>query len=193
VLRAEAPPDVATRLKEHERCLMKLLSLLSEDVSVADQACAAFIISVTRTIWNPSVTFVWTKGEAKKDAARWEDAAALCRWIASEPMFPKRHVAAKEMADFFQENADSLKDPERACFANLDPRQIEPFVLDRSNRVRGVDNRVRGYTRAIAADAHRIFGSFLRGSMATIVSIALQTEVTRKDVDNWCADLSVSQ
>jgi hypothetical protein len=190
-LRAKAPREVASKLKEHERCLMKLLGLLNEDVSVADQACAAFIISVARTIWNPSVTFVWTKAQAKKDATRWEDAAALCRWVASEPMFPKRHVAAKEMADFFQENADSLKDPERACLANLDPQQIKPFVLDRSNLSRGVDDRVRGYTRAIAADAHRIFGSFLRGSVATVVSVALQTEVTRQNVDNWCAALSV--
>jgi hypothetical protein len=186
-LRKRAPCDrdeVGRRLKPHEQILMKYLGLLNEDVSPADQACAAFIISVTRTIWNPSGTLVWTKAVAKEDAARWEDAATLCRWIASEPMFPQQHVAAKQMADFLQTHADSLKDPERACLANLDPQQIEPFRLDRSSRLRG-DDKIRGYTRAIAADAHRIFGSYLYGTVATVVSVALQTEVTRKDVGNW--------
>jgi hypothetical protein len=190
-LRKRAPSDVASKLKEHER---RLLGLLNEDVSVPEQACAAFFISVARTIWNPGGRAVWTKAEAKKQAVRWEDAAALCRYIASEPMFPEHQVAAKEMADFFQTHANSLRG--RGYLANLD-QQIEPFVLGRSShspgyRGGGGDDQVRGYTRAIAADAERIFGSFLYGTVATVVSVALQKKVSAKSVENWCVGLPLS-
>ena len=193
-LRKRTPRDIASKLKEHERRLLKLLGLLDEDVSVPEQACAAFFISAAWTIWNPSGRLVWTKAQAKKQAVRWEDAAALCRYIASEPMFPERQVAAKEMADFLQTHADSLR--ERAYQADLD-QQIEPFVLGRSShspgyRGGGGDDQVRGYTRAIAADAERIFGSFLCGTVATVVSVALQKKVSAKNVENWCVGLPLS-
>ena len=181
------PPEVASKLKEHERRLMKYLGLMSEDVPVHEQACAAFFISVAWTIWNPSGRAVWTKADTEKQATRWEDAAALLRWVATEPMFPERHVAAAELADFCQKHADSLR--ERGCLANLD-QQIEPFVLGRSSGLRG-DDEVRGYTRAIAADACRIFGSYSYRIVATVATVALEPEkeVSPKSVENWCSDL----
>jgi hypothetical protein len=194
VLRKRAPHEVASRLEEHERRLMESLGLLNEGVSAADQACAAFVISVARTIWNPSGRLVWTKAEMKKQADIWKEAAAVCRWVANEPMFPEHHIAATEMADFFQTHADSLW--EHGHLANLD-QQIEPFVLERSShspghRGGGGDDHVRGYTRAIAADAHRIFGKFMYGTVAMVTSVALQENIDRKNVENWCKELSVS-
>jgi hypothetical protein len=188
-LSKRAPPDLASRLEEHERRLMKLLGLLNEDVSIADQACAAFFISVAWTIWNPSERAVWTRADAEKQATRWEDAAMLLREVATEPMFPERRVAAAELADFLQKHADSLK--ERGHLANLGPR-IEPFVLGRSSGSRGAgDDKIRGYTRAIAASARRIFGSYSYRTVARVATIALEPEkeISAKSVENWCGDL----
>ena len=184
-LSKKAPREV--ELKEHERRLLKLLGLLNEDAS--EQACAAFFISVAWTIWNPSGRLVWTKADAEKQATELEGAAAWSRWFATEPMFAEHHAAATEMADVFQKHAISLQ--ERAYFANLD-QQVEPYVLGRSSGLRGPgDDKIRGYTRAIAADAHRIFGSWLYGTVATVATVALEPdkEVSPKSVENWCSDL----
>jgi hypothetical protein len=134
--------------------------------------------------------------ETKKDCllllawqpTQWEDAAALCRWVANEPMFPEHKVAATEMTNFFQNNAISLR--ERGYLANLD-RQVESYVLGRSSGLRG-DDEVRGRTRAIAADAHRIFGSWLYGTVATVATVALGKKVSPKSVENWCDGLPTS-
>jgi len=181
----KAPREV--ELKEHERRLLKLLGLLNEDAS--EQACAAFFISVAWTIWNPSGRLVWTKADAEKQATELEGAAAWSRWFATEPMFAEHHAAATEMADVFQKHAISLR--ERGYLANLE-REVEPYVLGRSSGLRGPgDDKIRGYTRAIAADAHRIFGSWLYGTVATVATVALEPdkEVSPKSVENWCSDL----
>jgi len=163
------------------------LGLLNEDAS--EQACAAFFISVAWTIWNPSGRLVWTKADAEKQATELEGAAAWSRWFATEPMFAEHHAAATEMADVFQKHAISLR--ERGYLANLE-REVEPYVLGRSSGLRGPgDDKIRGYTRAIAADAHRIFGSWLYGTVATVATVALEPdkEVSPKSVENWCSDL----
>jgi hypothetical protein len=196
-LRAKAPSEVASKLKENERRLMKYLGLLGGDVSVADQACVAFLISVAWTIWNPSGRFVWTEAVAKEEADRWEDAAARCRWIANEPMFPHHQDAATEMAKIFEDNAKSL----RQCghLADLNSQELQPFILSRSSRERGEhehgggDDQVRGYTRAIAAHAHRLFGSYMYRTVARVATVALKKEVSPKSVENWCSSLKVSQ
>jgi hypothetical protein len=183
-LRKRAPPDLASKLQEHERRLMKLLGLLSKDVSVADQACAAFVISVARTIWNPGGRLVWTKAEAKKKALQLEEAAAWCRWFATDPMFAEDQVAAAKMVDVIQKHAISMR--ERGHPANFD-QQIKPFVLERSSGLRG-DDKIRGYTRAIAADARRLFGEVMYGTLATIMSVALQQDIDERRVQDWCTE-----
>jgi hypothetical protein len=192
-LRKKEPHEVASKLEPPERSVMKLEGLLSEGVPAADQACAAFIISVARKFWHPSVMHVWTIPELEKKATRLEVAAEECRWFLTEPeMYPEAQLAAKQMADLLQTNADSLR--ERHCLANLDQQQIKPFVLDRSShspgyRGGGGNNQDRAYTRAIAADARQIFGSFFYRRVATVVSVALQKKVSQKNVENWCVNL----
>lgn len=190
-LRARPSHDVDSKLEELERSLMEFSGLLNEDVSVplSDQACAAFFISVAWRIGSPSPRHVWTRVEAEKQAIRWEAAGALCRSVASEPMFAEHRAAATQMADFFQKNATSLR--ERGYPANLD-RRVEPYVLGRSSRLRG-DDDVRAHTRAIAADARRLFGSWLYGTVATVATVALDKKVSQKSVENWCEGLPTSR
>jgi hypothetical protein len=170
-LRARPSHDVARRLEDLEQNVMKFSGLLDEDVLVplSDQACAAFFISVAWRTGSPSPRHVWTRVKAENQAVRWEAAGALCQSVASDPMFAKHQAAATEMADFFQKNATSLK--ERGYLADLD-QQVKPYVLGRSSRRRGNDDDVRAHTRAIAADARRIFGSWLYGTVATVATAA---------------------
>src|SRR5437899_5205983 len=188
-LRKRAPNDISSKLKEDERGRLQLLiefaDLPEQDVSGPDKACLAFFISVAWIVGTPGGRHVWTKAQADEQASQWEKAAASCRWVAHEPMFPKHRFAAAEMASFFEEHAVSLR--KRGYLANLD-LQIAPYVLGRSSGSRG-DDKIRGYTRAIAVDARRLFGSFSYRTVATVATVALGKDVSQKSVQSWCKDL----
>jgi hypothetical protein len=188
-LRKRAPKDLDSKLTEDERddlhLLMESADLLERDVLGPDKACVAFFMSIAWIVWNPSRRHVWTKAQADEQASQLENAANSCRWVAGEPMFAKHRDAAAEMATFFENRAVSLKN--RGYLANLDP-QIKPYLLNRSSGSRG-DDKIRGYTRAIAVVVRRIFGSFSYGTVATVATVALEEDVDQKSVENWCKDL----
>jgi hypothetical protein len=188
-LRKRAPNDLGSKLTEDERddlhSLMESADLLEQDVLGPDKACVAFFMSIAWIVWNPSERHVGTRAQADEQASQLETAADCCRWVAGEPMFAKHRVAAAEMATFFQNHAVSLKN--QGYLANLDP-QIKPYVLNRSSGSRG-DDKIRGYTRAIAVIVCRIFGSFSYGTVATVATVALEEDIDQKSVENWCKDL----
>jgi hypothetical protein len=67
-------------------------------------------------------------------------------------------------------------------------QEDSPYIMKRSSKNRGNDE-VRAKTRALATATHRIFGSFLYHTVATVM-VALQVNgITEKDMRNWCADL----
>lgn len=66
-------------------------------------------------------------------------------------------------------------------------KQVNPYILERSSRERGGDNTTRARVRALAVGVHAIFGAFLYGTLATVGSVALQTDIDAKSVKNWCS------
>ena len=49
------------------------------------------------------------------------------------------------------------------------------------------DDNARARARAVAGETHKIFGSYLCGTVAKVVSVALQTNVRETDVRRWCS------
>lgn len=150
------------------------------DFSLQDQACAAlFAYTVVEFSFSRSIG---TRSNAKAQAAPLFSAAETCRWIANEPPYPSpEEKSALEVAAAYIENRAGWQ---------LGVLLNSPYIVgERSSRMRG-DDKIRGQVRALAAATHRIFGSFLYGTVATVATVALQKAVTKQSVINWCSDQS---
>jgi hypothetical protein len=66
-----------------------------------------------------------------------------------------------------------------------------PCVIERSSGARG-DNNNRTRAMALAAETHKLFGSFLYGTVATVVTVGLTIKpaILAKSVHNWCSGLT---
>jgi hypothetical protein len=134
---------------------------------------------------------IGTRKDAEELAGRYFEAAHICRQVACE-----RPAETQELVRV----ADVIDRHTRWQFERL---LKSPYIIGvRSSGTRNKlryghrsedDDKARAYGRALAAQIHAIYGVFLYGTVAKIVTVALQTSrpVTRRDVINWCADLAV--
>jgi hypothetical protein len=70
-----------------------------------------------------------------------------------------------------------------------------PYTVgQRTNRKRGSGNRERGLVRRLAVEAHRIFGSYLYGTISTVVNVALglkgREQIRKSEAVDWCRGLN---
>jgi hypothetical protein len=114
-------------------------------------------------------------------AKRWFDAAELCEWALDEP----RVRIDKLLSTALAVAGEYLKDGGR-----MREQRGSPYVLPRSSGARG-DNEVRGRTRWLALQMHKLFGAFFYGTVATIVTVALRAKIDEEKVRDWCHDLEV--
>lgn len=148
-----------------------------------DQACAAFCacVIITLGVNNPAVTRAGIEAQANE----LRRAASICRERLSEPFLaPLNPVLAGHSSAFIADLE------EQANFIEIEARLNRSHYLERSSGARGVgDDNVRAQARAVALGAQAIFGSFLYGIVATVMSVGLSIGVNERKVRDWCADL----
>jgi hypothetical protein len=163
---------------------LELLERLSDwdipdhGIPPAEQRCAAFFAFTVIELSLARTAAIQT--QADNLAGPCLDAAALCRSaLQDDPamiVHPKLAEALTAVGAYFEEQG------------RLRRQEDSPYIMKRSSKNRGNDE-VRAKTRALATATHRIFGSFLYHTVATVM-VALQVNgITEKDMRNWCADL----
>ena len=173
LLRARGPvEDVSTAFADfnYQRAgnlrPLERLTAWDEDIDersipLAQQRCAAYLAYIA--IEFTLERTVVTRAHYDELAKRFTDAAALTRLYANE--------SAASMIEY--------PIGERAG----------PYVLKRSSGRRN-DDKIRARVRALASGTQRIFGLLMYGTVATVATIALNTDVSERNVRNWCVGLS---
>jgi hypothetical protein len=93
---------------------------------------------------------------------------------------PELVKALSQTAEYFESEAN---------FAGVHANS--PYTLKRRSGKRE-DNSVKGRVRGLAAITYPLYDSFQYGILASVATVALQTDVTPTDVRNWCSDLRVA-
>jgi hypothetical protein len=150
------------------------------DFSLQDHACAAFFAFAAWELNSKRNVITRTKKEGS--VKQYTDAANLCRstthydYVRSAN--PKLDAVLSIAGWFFQDQARKIG------------QMAGPHVIKRSSKTRG-DDETRIHVRALATETHRLFGSFLYGTIATVATVGLEIKpaITAKSVENWCSGL----
>jgi hypothetical protein len=150
------------------------------DFSLQDHACAAFFAFAAWELNSKRNVITRTKKEGS--VKQYTDAANLCRstthydYVRSAN--PKLDAVLSIAGWFFQDQARKIG------------QMAGPHVIKRSSKTRG-DDETRIHARSLANEMHRLFGSFLYSTVATVVTVGLEIEpaISAKSVENWCSDL----
>lgn len=170
----EITPDALASLEQRERMSNWDISDLKD--SLQDQAYAAFYARVAIEFCSPRI--VASRVDVKKSAKPWHDAAVLCWHVMRYEFRPKidaEFAQALAIVGEYLERQGQLLENKRS-----------PYIVERRSRLRGDDNN-RVNTRLIGEATYSIFGSVLYGTVAKIASVALQANISEKDVQNWCS------
>jgi hypothetical protein len=130
---------------------------------------------------------VWTRTKANKFAARWDDAAKLCKGIANDPMLDSdlRRLAV-DITPHLERHAGQLRETGNLVDAGA------PYIIgDRRCGKRGND-AFCGKTRALAMAARQLFVGYLYQPISIVITVglALEKPVKKVNIADWCADLS---
>jgi hypothetical protein len=149
-------------------------------LTLQDIACAAFFFYATVELGDPR--FAYTRAKMEVSAKHCLDAAKLCRSAALYhglvPLTSKLAEALPIVGKHFQDQA------------RMKAQRASPYIIERSSGTRGNDE-IRVRVRALAIETHRLFGSFLYGTIATVVTVGLKIKpaISAKSVQNWCSGL----
>ena len=121
-----------------------------------------------------------THTEVSSIIKSWQTAAEQCRLAIIDHDLRSGELAAALdlVSKFFDGEIDSLT----VRSAN------NPYIISRRSNRRD-DDTVRGRVRALALRNRNLYGEYLYTILATVATVALETNVTIKDVRNWCKDL----
>ena len=175
LLRRAQPVDSEIELK-----IVPEIFLGPSEMSVSGQehACALFFLNVVIEMCVPRATT--TRQDIENSVAPWRSAAEQCRsaiGCVSSSANSDLVKALSLTAEYFEFRAQvALQDAH------------SPYTLKRRSG-KPEDNSVRGRVRALAAITYPLYGSFQYGVLASVATVALQTNVTPKSVRNWCSDL----
>jgi hypothetical protein len=175
----EITRDALASLEPRER--MSTWDITDRKLSPQDQACAAFYARVAIEFCSPRI--VRTREQAKKSAKPWHDAARLCWHIMRyefRPRIDAEFAQALAIVGEYLEKEGQMREQKNS-----------PYIVERSSRLRRDDN-IRVGTRLIGEATRSIFGSVLYGTVAKVASVALRTNISGKNVQNWCT-ASLSQ
>jgi hypothetical protein len=158
------------------------------DFSRQDHACAALFAFAAWELNSKQNVITRTKIEGS--VKQYTDAANLCRSTTHYDYLhsanPNLDAALSIVGWFFQDQARKIG------------QLAGPHVIKRSSKTRGKrssktpgDDETRIHARALANQTHRLFGSFLYSTVATVVTVGLEIEpaISAKSVENWCSDL----
>ncbi len=151
-------------------------------VSVQEQACALFFQNVVIEMCAPMAAT--TRQDIENLVAPWRSAAEQCRsaigCLSSNSANSELVKALSLSAKHFEARADVAEEDANS-----------PYTLKRRSG-KPEDNTVRGRVRALALISRGLYGSFQYRILASMATVALQTNVTEKSVRNWCSDLHVA-
>ncbi|HEV7910056.1 MAG TPA: hypothetical protein VGP28_03005 [Methylocella sp.] len=154
--------------------------LLPPDFSLQDHACAALFAFAAWEL--NSKRNVITRTKIEGSVKQYTDAANLCRSTTHYDYLhsanPNLDAALSIVSWYFQDQARKIG------------QMAGPHVIKRSSKTRG-DDETRIHVRALATETHRLFGSFLYGTVATVVTVGLEIKpaISAKSVENWCSGL----
>ncbi|MGC2351622.1 MAG: hypothetical protein WA238_12075 [Methylocella sp.] len=150
------------------------------DFSLNDHACVAlFAFAAWKLNIKPNVI---TRTKIEGSVKQYTDAANLClstmHYDYLRSVNPELDAALSIVGWFFQDQARKIE------------QMAGPHVIKRSSKNRG-DDETRLHVRALAIETRRLFGSFLYGTVATVVTVGLEIEpaISAKSVENWCSCL----
>lgn len=151
-----------------------------DGLSLQQLACAALFAFAAWELNSPKPVITHEKIEDL--TKRCLDAARLCRSPDFNllPMTPKLSEALSIVGQYFENNAQMWE------------KKTSPYIIGRSSGTRArVSDETRIHVRVLASETHRLFGSFLYGTVATVISVGLEIEpaITAKRVENWCSGL----
>jgi hypothetical protein len=149
-------------------------------VSVQERACALFFWFVIMEVCASRMPA--TRQDIENFVAPWRSAAEQCRLAIGY----HRRGADDEVEKALTISAEYFA--ARVRFAEQDKNVY--MLKRRSGKLE--DDIARGVVRALAWDTYALYGSFQYGVLASVTTVALQTNVTYKSVRNWCSDLRVA-
>jgi hypothetical protein len=173
--------EIADSKSRLEFCL-ESSGITETSVSVEEQACVLFFWYVVTEMYIQMATT--TRQDIENSVAPWRSAAELCRSAIGRL---SGSSANRELVKALSLTADYFES--EAIFAGMDANN--PYTLKRRSG-KPEDNTVRGRVRALAWITHALYGSFQYGVLASVATVALQTNVTPRSVRNWCSDLPVA-
>ena len=151
------------------------------EFSFQEQGCAALYICVLRAIAVPVPARTFKEVQAM--IVPWREAANQCRLAISSDVTlglkPEVSKALAISASYFDDLAHFVE--------GVNTKDNPHVLLGRKGS--SEDDNIRGVVRSLALETKIIFGSFLLGTLASVASVALQIDVTKKDVQNWCQGL----
>jgi hypothetical protein len=158
--------------------LIEFFGVATMGVSSSQQACAVFFYNLVFELSLRQATLTHT--EVSNIIKSWQTAAEQCRLAITDCDLRSGELTAalNLVSKFFDGEIDSL----RVSSAN------NPYIISRRSNRRD-DDTVRGRVRALALLNRNLYGEYLYTILSTVATVALETNVTIKDVRNWCKDL----
>jgi hypothetical protein len=162
----------------HSLFLIEFFGVATRGVSSSQQACAVFFFNLVFELSICQATLTHT--EVSSIIKSWQTAAEQCRLAITDCDLRSGELTAalNLVSKFFDGEIDSL----RVSSAN------NPYIISRRSNRRD-DDTVRGRVRALALLNRNLYGEYLYTILSTVATVALETNVTIKDVRNWCKDL----
>jgi hypothetical protein len=154
------------------------LGLTRDDLtaySPQEKAAAAFFANAVDALTQPPKAMTHAEHDARMQ--RFNDAADLCREQADR-IDDDLKSALEKVGNFFAHQAEMLE-----------ARVADPQIIER----RVGDDALRVQARLIAAWSLSLYGQRNLGSIATIMSIATGTEISKSQVEKWTARSSIKQ
>jgi hypothetical protein len=155
--------------------------LSDEGASLQDKACAVFFFYALISFGGMRIPppRVLTRKLIDERREQWLAAAQMC--------WDSMHVIGEDGIDAGLPMALALVGEHFEQQSRIVMARV-PYSIERSSKDRG-DDEVRVQVRFLAVTAHRLFGQYLCGTIATVATVALQTVITEKSTKNWCAAL----
>ena len=177
--------------------------LWAEEAWQRDENALAVLRRIATT---PKMEVVWDtlKKRRASDSALRDFVRCACKYalLHGHKIFPmisrqERDASAKQFSDAVGlELHDSLpaapssQRPPRSWRTILKhvhdfQRSLQsPLVVE--NHIK--DDEIRAYVQILGAETKELFGNVLRGTVATVASIALDRTVSERQVRNWCGE-----
>jgi hypothetical protein len=151
-----------------------------------ETACAAFLTIVVDKLVRKQA--VITRAKADAEATPYFDAARLCRDASDRAQRSRMEFEPAQALGIDLSKALDIAAAYLHCYGRGIEQANLPFVITRSVKARG-DDELRVKTRLVAMQMFAFFGSLNLGLAAKVVSVALGVAVSKKDAENWCADI----